>query len=359
MLPYVLSSRVRLARNLTHYPFPALAHDAERAAVLRCVEQAAAAMEWFPRVTGLHLDTLAPLERRLLEEQHLISPTFAAPGRQRLALIDNAADFSILVNEEDHLRIHSILPGFQVAQAGQIVTDLERSLTEKLDFAYSDREGYLTACTSNRGAGIRVSVMLFLPGLMASQRLIPLLQQITAAGYTVRGWHGEGSPSSGHLLQLSRHVRHAKEMDQDVRRLEAVCVSVIEQERRIRQRMLRRSGKNLKRHLQQEQERMNSALRIGLQTGMRWWGLLRFETVLRIERRRLEQRSERPATLLNRLKQLDALLIQIQPAHVMWRGLQSSQFDRSVVSDESGLRARILQRVSDKKQSRRTKTVCD
>ena len=325
LLPYVISSRVRLARNLQGYRFPPVACGDERKAVLECVQMAAAKMRWFNTVECVRIDSLSPLERSVLAEKHLISSLFVQQERHRLVIIAKTADFSILVNEEDHLRIQAIRPGMQLRKAWQTTTQIESSFREQLDFAYSQPDGYLTTCSSNTGTGMRVSVMLFLPGLILLKQITPILQKVTAWGYTVRGMYGEGSKSQGYLLQLSRRIPYQENESDMLHNLEHICESIVEAERRARGHLRAFAGKDLRAYLDQVCHSLETAKQVMLNPGMQMLAALRLGIALKLEQCRVGAINDTSKPRSRNLKKVDELFRRIQPAHVLQYGLREQQ----------------------------------
>ena len=357
MLPYVISSRLRLARNLKNYRFPEVACIDERRAVLESVRESATSTEWFSQVQCIGIDTLHPLDRRVLEEKRLISPFLATQGTHRLAIIANAADFSILVNEEDHVRIQAFQSGLQLERVWNTTRLLEKTLKERLDFAYSERDGYLTTCSSNTGTGIRVSVMMFLPGLILSKRITPVLRKVIASGYTVRGMAGEGSQSLGYLLQISKQIGRGMQTHMVLRKLEQLCHGLIREERQVRLRMLVYARKKVRKHIDQVWKHLLDAEVVGFQPGIRMLARLRLGTVLQMEQRRLGALHDQQQDVFRHLAFLDKLCVRIQPGHVLQYGLRAYQHDclktQVTMSPqwEDALRANVIQKELGKRVS--------
>lgn len=320
-----------------------MASRQERAVVAHRIRTAAATLPWFARTTCLDLDGLTPLQRRVLAEKRLISPCMTAQGTQRLAMVHDAGHFSILINEEDHLRIQAIHPGFHLQKAWRIANTLERSLTEKLDFAYSDHEGYVTSCASNRGAGIRASVMVFVPGLRRSKRLIPFLGQMSDSGCTIRGMYGEGSGTHGDVLQISTQIPPGDNEAEHLRTFEERCESLLQEEWCTRLRMLQ-SSPDVLNSLRPIYTTGRNVTFLALRPALRIWAALRFETVLYLERSRLIRRSREYRRYARRLCRLDRLFVQIQPAHLR-QALDASRTTPSGIrpDDEDRRRAQLLQ----------------
>ncbi|MGI6649964.1 MAG: protein arginine kinase [Bacillota bacterium] len=241
----VISSRVRLARNLLEVPFPHLMSEKQAQNVVNQVAQIVAEKEVRQELGNLEvvdLNELSVLDRQILVEKHLISPKQAEnAGRGRgLAIRDDEA-ISIMINEEDHLRIQCLFSGLQVNEAWKIADKVDNRLEAHMDYAFDERWGYLTVCPTNVGTGMRASVMLHLPALVITnqaQRMLPTLSQI---GLVVRGLYGEGTEASGNLFQISNQVTLGPREEEIVNNLTAVTVQIIEQEKGARQHLMEKA----------------------------------------------------------------------------------------------------------------------
>ncbi len=225
----VVSSRVRLARNLAGRPFPARLDTAGAEKLLADVKAACTA----PDYEWIALSELSPAERQALVEKHLISPEQAREGPRALLLRKDQA-LSVMVNEEDHLRIQCLLPALRLEDALAMAFKVDDMLAAKLDFAHDANFGYLTACPSNVGTGLRASVMLHLPGLVRTKRIERLFADLPKLGLTMRGLYGEGSKAQGDLFQLSNQVTLGLSEQEIVNRLKNVLMQLLEQERQAR-----------------------------------------------------------------------------------------------------------------------------
>jgi protein arginine kinase len=198
----VVSSRVRLARNLNNCRFPASARRGERREIL---DRVTGAFEALPNVKDgdvLQMTALDEISRRILFERHLISREHCG-ALDGGVYVSSCQSCSIMVNEEDHLRLQLLLPGLQLGVAWEELNYIDSLLSQQLDFAYDPSLGFLTACPSNVGTGMRASVMMHLPGLALSDELDRVVAAVSKLGYTVRGVFGEGTEITGNLLQLS------------------------------------------------------------------------------------------------------------------------------------------------------------
>jgi protein arginine kinase len=239
----VLSSRVRLARNLRHLPFPFLASDSQTEEVIRqvdgvCRQHTAA----FAEFSLLPLKSMPALVRQVLVEERLVSPLLVREPRNSALLLHAAEDISIMVNEEDHLRLQCLLPGLQLEAALREACKYDDLLEEDLDFAFHEEWGYLTACPTNAGTGLRASVMVHLPGLVLTGQLGRVLSAVAQVGLAVRGLHGEGSEMSGNLVQISNQVTLGRSEEEIISNLHGVTRQIIEQELQARRLLLNEGG---------------------------------------------------------------------------------------------------------------------
>lgn len=230
----VFSSRIRLARNLEKYPFPNRASKEEKKAVITEVREAISSIEDY-KLHYIEMVDLPELERELLVEKHLISPVHAIDGPGKGVFIDDNENISIMVNEEDHIRLQVLTAGSQLKEAWNIANELDDKLEDKLDIAFSKKWGYLTACPTNLGTGLRVSVMVHLPALNLTNNIGRMLTAVSQLGLAVRGLYGEGSESIGHLYQISNQVTLGHSEKDIMENLGTVTQEVINQERKARE----------------------------------------------------------------------------------------------------------------------------
>lgn len=211
----VVSSRIRLARNLADYPFPNRLSGVKQAKeIIRIVSAAASRLREFKLY---YMDEITESVALSLRDDHLISAELAANRKYGAALIDEgdfedfssdrvADKISIMINEEDHLREQYIARGLNLTTAYLKISEMDDALSRSLRFAYDAQLGYLTACPTNLGTGLRASVMLFLPGLTRMKKMSKLIREISRLGHTVRGIYGEGSAAEGYMYQISNEV---------------------------------------------------------------------------------------------------------------------------------------------------------
>lgn len=218
----VISSRARLARNLTTLPFVHRSIKNERFRVIEQVENAVQRSENAARSVYLSLLDTSELDRGVLVERRLISPSLADGTRPAGVFIGPGETFSLMVNEEDHLRLQTIKGGLQVRAAWQEADKIDTELSKTLDFAFSDEFGYLTSCPSNTGTGMRLSVLIHLPGLTLADQMDSLGTAMEEIGFTVRGLQGEGTRRSGNMYQVSNQCTLGHTEEEVVDRLDRV-----------------------------------------------------------------------------------------------------------------------------------------
>lgn len=238
----VVSSRVRAARNLEGERFPGRMQEPEMTALANRIRDWTRS-ETFRRKAGVFeyyfMEELDKDDRVLLLEKHLISPRHLAMSRGRAVALGHGDAVSIMINEEDHLRIQGFAGGLRVAQAASLVRGVDLAMEEGLSFAFSERWGYLTSCPSNVGTGLRASVMLHLPALTMSRRVEELARDIARKGFAIRGYYGEGTAAAGDLYQLSNQRTLGPSEEDIVERTEKLARETVVLERTVRQDMIR------------------------------------------------------------------------------------------------------------------------
>jgi len=234
----VISSRVRAARNIKGSPFSCLASEQENKGVLDKINAVTAGKEDFASFSFLPMDDISELEKQALVEKHLISPFLARESSCGALLISQDEAVGIMINEEDHLRIQSILPGFCLEEAWQEAQRFDDRLEKELEYAFDERYGYLTACPTNVGTGLRASVMLHLPALIMTGQINRFLGALAQVGLTVRGLYGEGTEIVGNLVQVSNQVTLGHTEEEIISNMGSLINQVIEQELNARQALL-------------------------------------------------------------------------------------------------------------------------
>ena len=233
--PIVLSTRVRLARNLAGNSFPhVLGIEAGKEVEKKISEILQETVISGEQISYLSLKNLNPLERRILVEKHLISPGLANTKDFSGVAITDSHKVSVMVNEEDHLRIQVLMPGFNFSESMALAKETDDKLESKLDFAFKEKFGYLTACPTNVGTGLRVSVMIHLPALVLTNQVQQVLGALTHIGLAVRGLYGEGSRALGNVFQISNQVTLGKGETDTMAYLEAMTNQIMERESQAR-----------------------------------------------------------------------------------------------------------------------------
>nr|WP_309691613.1 hypothetical protein [Armatimonas sp.] len=259
-----VSTRARLARNLAEFPFPHRASVAQRKRVAQIVREAAKIGD-LTLLKPCELEKLSESERQALVAGQSISPKMAdgKPGRWALLAKDGA--LSVLVNEEDHLRLQALTPGCEPQRVYERVSMMEQLLARGLEFAQDDRLGFLTASLANVGTGLRLSVLLHLPALTWLEELDTKIEAVCALGGTVRGIHGEGSPRSGALYQVSHEITYRPENDPliFVWSVQGAAQVLIAAEKAARERLPRIQPWTLRQTWERSHERISTAEALG------------------------------------------------------------------------------------------------
>jgi protein arginine kinase len=245
----VMSSRVRLARNLKEAAFPGWAKKPERVRVLELIRPAVEGLPEMKDSYSQTMDTLSTLDKQILVERHLISREHAAKSAGSGLVLNREETFSVMINEEDHLRMQALRPGLQLRQAWNAIDAADSQLEKKLEFAFNPEWGYLTACPTNLGTGIRVSAMLHLPGLVLAEQINPIIQSVNKLGLAVRGLYGEGTEALGNVFQVSNQMTLGESETSIVERLEKVLAQIIEHEENARANLLEKKPKMVYNHI--------------------------------------------------------------------------------------------------------------
>ena len=226
----VISSRVRLARNLRNFSVPGWAKKADRIAVLECVKPQVESLPEMADAYSAYSQDLSALEKQVLVERHLVSREHAAKGIGSAVVMNRKQTLSVMINEEDHLRIQGIRSGLQLKNVFKLVDKVDTALGEKLDFAFHQQYGFLTACPTNVGTGMRASAMMHLPGLVLSEQINQVIQAVNKVGLAVRGLYGEGTEALGNLFQISNQTTLGEKEDEILTRLNKVIEQILSHE---------------------------------------------------------------------------------------------------------------------------------
>ena len=234
----VMSSRIRLARNLTQLPFPNKANKKGLTEVVNAVQKAIDEISLFKDSTLFKISELDNVDKQFLIERHLMSHEHAAHPDGKALIVSKEEVLSVMVNEEDHLRIQVLQSGFNLNETWRIINAIDDALSEHLQFAYLPDWGYLTACPTNTGTGMRGSVMLHLPALVMTKQINKVLAAISKLSFTSRGFYGEGTQASGNFFQISNQVSLGHSEDEIIQNINGLIRQVIEQEEQARQALL-------------------------------------------------------------------------------------------------------------------------
>jgi len=319
----VMTSRVRLARNVRGFPFPGFSQERQR---IELLEQVRPVVEKLPEMQDGYSEDyteLSKIRKQVLVERHLVSREHAARSTGCAVVVDRRQSVSIMINEEDHFRIQGIRPGLNLASAYDLVNRVDTELEGSLPFAFDAKLGYLTACPTNLGTGMRASVMLHLPALVLTEQINPVIKAVGKIGLAVRGLYGEGTEALGNLFQISNQHTLGEAEPEIIAQIEKVIEGVV------------RSEQNARAKLREDQQTM-----LLDQVG-RAYAVLRHAYILS---------SKEALNLLSMLRLgadldlvgncdrglLDMLLLEIQPAH-----LQLSAARELSAEERDAMRAEI------------------
>lgn len=315
----VLSTRIRLARNLDGIPFPHHATKLQSRQVLNFIKEVVENNRILKNMFFVDMDELSNTEKEFLLERHLTSPEHARKGRiSKYLFFDSDETTAIMINEEDHIRLQVVVSGLQLFEAWKTIDEIDNSLGENLDYAYSDELGYLSSCPSNAGTGMRASVFMHLPGLVKTRRISQVLSDASKTGVVARGYYGEGTKSQAGFFQISNQVSLGLKEEEFVENIDTICREIITKEEDARNELFKKDSVKIKEEISLSYDmirnqniissgqamNMLSDLRLGL-----WYGLI-------------------PS--LN-LAFLNELLLLMNPAHIqMKEGKRLDAFNRDM-----------------------------
>ncbi|MBQ3546856.1 MAG: protein arginine kinase [Clostridia bacterium] len=232
-----VSCRIRLARNLQGIPFPARMTADDRRELNNRVKNAVlnGNSPFAKNLKFINMCDIPEIQRYAMVERHIISPEFAAKTDNSAIILSEDESISIMIGEEDHLRIQVISAGMDLKKAYDLAESVDTFLGASLNFAFDDRLGYLTECPTNLGTGLRASVMLHLPALENNGEISNLIDSISKIGFTVRGMYGEGSKSLASLYQISNQITLGISESNALENLKVIATQLIEKEQAARQ----------------------------------------------------------------------------------------------------------------------------
>lgn len=230
----VISSRIRLARNVAEYPFPSRTEETTKREIEGFLKEHITQLDAGPKLSYISIENASPLDRKFLVERQLISREHSEGSGARGACISPKETISLMINEEDHLRMQVLRSGYDLDNAWEELNDIDDVLEERVSFAFNDEFGYLTACPTNVGTGMRVSVMLHLPALVLTKEIQKVFQAMHKMSLAVRGLYGEGSQALGDFYQISNQVTLGRAEEQIIQNVKRVIPDILGYERRAR-----------------------------------------------------------------------------------------------------------------------------
>jgi len=242
----VVSSRVRLARNIQNMLYPNKSNADESDKVREYIRKALEKKGLLDNGQFFHSEDIDELDRKFLIERHMISPEFLTNRISRGLYITDEEDISIMINEEDHLRIQALVSGMEIKNAMEIAEEVDAKLGQILSYDYDGDYGYLTSCPTNCGTGMRASVLIHLPGLVLLREIDKIIEKITKLGLTVRGFYGEGTEVLGNLFQISNQTTLGRTEQDITDSLEQVTHQLIEHEENARRILIRDAPDEIK-----------------------------------------------------------------------------------------------------------------
>ncbi len=322
----VISSRVRLARNLADYPFISRASEQDRSQIESVLRGQILGIEASGELIYLDVEELEGVDRQFLVERHLISREHAESEGARAVAIDGGEKFSLMVNEEDHMRIQVIQCGLTLESVWKQIDNIDNLIEQNVTYAFHEQLGYLTACPTNVGTGMRVSVMLHLPALVITQQIDKVFRSLQKIGLAVRGLYGEGSQAMGDFYQISNQITLGRTEEDLIRQVGDIVPQIIDYERKARDFLISESHENL-------HDRVSRA-----------YGILRTAQTISSEETMHLLSSVRMGVNLGLISDLgipavNQLFIHTQPAHL--QKLSGSELD---TADRNIERARYLRR---------------
>jgi protein arginine kinase len=299
----VISSRIRLARNLAAFPFTNRAGSGQKSEIEALLRERIAKLELDPKLGYLNVPTLSSLDRQFLVERQLISRELAAADGPRGVALGPPETVSVMVNEEDHLRMQVMRSGFTLDEAWQEIDRVDDLLEQRVTYAFSEEFGYLTACPTNVGTGMRASVMLHLPALEHTKQIEKVFRALQKINLAVRGLYGEGSRASGHFYQISNQVTLGKSETNILNEIQGVIPQIITYERQARTSWLRDNRQGLQDKISRAYGTLCSATMMTSEETMELLSYVRLGINLRL----IEDIT---------IPTVNELFIQTQPAHL-------------------------------------------
>ena len=324
----VISTRLRLARNLATFPFTSRATPGQKQEIESLLRDRLTTLQGGPLLEYISLHNLANLEKQLLLERQIISRELAMGEGARGVAVSADESVSIMVNEEDHLRIQVMRSGLDLDQAWVLTNDVDDRIEQRVAYAFHEEFGYLTACPTNVGTGMRASVMLHLPALEFTRQSEQVFRALQKINLEVRGLYGEGSRASGHFYQISNQVTLGKNEETILREIQAVIPAVIRYEKEAREAWRRDQSVGLEDRVKRALETLHGATMMTSEETMELLSLVRLGLAL-------GQLRGLSVPLLNEL------FIQTQPAHLQKLAGESLDSERRNIARAEHLRRKL------------------
>jgi protein arginine kinase len=321
----VISSRVRLARNLNDKPFPWRASVSTLENILKDTSGFISGMKEFESGSSLFLGELDQTDKQLLVERHLISHDLMTGDLPRGVVFDNSEKMSVMINEEDHLRISAMEEGLNLREAAEQAVSLGRGISSKFNFAFSNDYGFLTTCPTNVGTAMRASVLVHTPALVMNNDIEPILVELSRAGMTIRGFYWEGTRVIGDIFQISNSSTLGREESEILDAVGQFARAVISRERGARKKLLMPGNRiDAEDKIYRAQAVLASARKIDFQEAMHLISRVKLGMDLGLEMRW-------------KMESLDELIMLIQPAHIQ------ELMEKELTSDERDIvRAKLI-----------------
>lgn len=318
----VMTSRVRLARNLRGNPFPGFSQEKQRIDMLANVRPIIEALPEMKDGFSEDYKDTSKIKKQVLVERHLVSREHAARSNGCGVVVDRKQSISIMINEEDHFRIQGIRPGLNLRSAYDLVDRIDTEMEAQMPYAFDDKLGYLTACPTNLGTGMRASVMLHLPGLVLTDQINQVVKAVGKIGLAVRGLYGEGTEALGNLFQISNQHTLGEKESEIIGQIEKVIEGVVRSETTARTKLLEDQTIMLRDQVGRAYAILRNAFVLSSKEALNWLSMLRLGADLD-----LVPDCDRSL--------LDMLLLEIQPAHLqLAAGRELSPEDRDVLRAE-------------------------
>ena len=307
-----LSTRIRLARNLNNFSFPGWADKDRRSEILAMSQEVIRELPEMENARIISIKDLSELEKQILMERRLISRELCSIEEGSGVIISKDQSCSIMINEEDHLRIQVIRSGFNFRHVWKTIDRLDSEMEESLNFAFSSNWGYLTACPSNIGTGMRASIMMHLPGLVITNQMEKVIRAVNQLGIVVRGIFGEGSEASGSIFQISNQQTLGESEADILKNLNNILHTIIEQEHNARDRLLATDSAKLFDKIGRAYGILQNAHHLSSEEAMNLLSLIRLGIDLEVLPK-------------NFRRLVDRLFIECQPGHIQFTVQKNTQ----------------------------------